>query len=572
MSIQLSGIFSQIDTDSIISKLMAVNRKPLSALQRQRAVLTSRKSAVEDIESRLQTLRSHVASMRETGGNTLRSVLAKSSDTNILTISAAQNAGEGSHTLVVNRLASAQKEIHDGLAALTTLVGAGQFVYTYGTGGSATTRTVQTTADTTLEELRDLINNDGGNTGVTASVLEYDAGGGQVYHLVLTGRDSGGDYDIAVDASTTLDGTGGTVDFTDSTFTVSQTAQDSQVRVDGYPSADWIERSSNTLTDVIAGLTLDIQSTGTVNIAVTRDTAQLTQDMDNLVSIYNGIAGKVAEYTGYNADTGLSGILQGDSTTSMALARIRSLFVGTPAGFLAGTDAYALPASIGLELGKGSASADGSSTLDPEDMRMLSLDSDTFSSAVAADYLGVLSLIGAIGTGVSDSSEIQFTSATNDTTAGTYEIEVDFTAGSVDLARIRAVGETAWQYMDVNGNSITGTVGNAEQGLELTAAFAGTGTRTATMRVRKGLAGNVYDAVDDLLDSVSGLIQVKKDHIDTAVESIDDEMDTLKIRLETKEAVLKKKYARLEATLARLDGQRGAFDALFKSLATNSSS
>ena len=51
MSIQLSGIFSQIDTDSIVAQLMAVSRRPLAGLDRQRAVLTSRKIAVEDIET-----------------------------------------------------------------------------------------------------------------------------------------------------------------------------------------------------------------------------------------------------------------------------------------------------------------------------------------------------------------------------------------------------------------------------------------------------------------------------------------------------------------------------------------
>jgi hypothetical protein len=44
--------------------------------------------------------------------------------------------------------------------------------------------------------------------------------------------------------------------FAEADFTETQSAQDSQIRVDGYPSGEWISRSSNTIDDVISGFTI----------------------------------------------------------------------------------------------------------------------------------------------------------------------------------------------------------------------------------------------------------------------------------------------------------------------------
>ena len=569
MGIQLAGIFSQIDTDLIVAKIMEVNERPVRLLQQRKNILSSRAVAVDDIGARINELKKLAGTMRNINGS-LRATGASSSDQDVLTVSASTTAFEGAHTVVVNRLATTQKEVHDGVATEETLVGTGQLVYTYGTAGGAVTRTIQTTAETTLESLRDLINNDGANPGVSASILEYDAGGGQVYHLVLGGKDSGSDNDITIEATTTLDGTGGTVDFTNSIFTVTQAAQDSQVRVDGYPSGDWIERSSNTVTEVVPGVSITLKTTGTANVTVTRDTSGLKQDLRNLVAIYNGIVEKAGEYTGYSAETGLSGILQGDSTTSIAISQIRNLFVGTPAGFDESSDTFILPADIGLEIGGRSVSEDGTSTLDPTQIKLLSFDEDTFDEAIAENYLDVLSLLGTLRTARSDDDYIKGVSSGDLTEAGEYDVEVDFDGvGNITQARIQKSGESAWSFLDINGNELAGAVGTTEEGLQLTAAWDGaSATQTVTVQVPKGLATTVYDLASDMLDSTTGLIEVKKSNIESASDTIDDRIEMMQDRLASQEKVLKAKYARLEAMLSQLAAQGGAFDALFQSLAS----
>ena len=70
--------------------------------------------------------------------------------------------------------------------------------------------------------------------------------------------------------STTADLAG----FAEADFTETQSAQDSQIRVDGYPSGAWISRSSNTIDDVISGVTLHLHDTTDAageEITLTRD-------------------------------------------------------------------------------------------------------------------------------------------------------------------------------------------------------------------------------------------------------------------------------------------------------------
>jgi len=444
----------------------------------------------------------------------------------------------------------------DGDVGTETLIGAGSFVYTY----NGVTRTIVTTASSTLGQLRDLINNDSSNPGVTATILEYEVDQNHVYHLVLTGGDTGEDYAITIESDTTLSGFGPGANWTE------QAARNAQIRVDGYPSGTWIEKSSNSITDVIPNVTLNLTGTGTgsdaVTITLARDTNGLENDLQNLVNIYNGIVDVMAEYTDYNEDTGKAGILQGDILVNTIRSQIREPLIGTVTGFLGTTDTYTLASQLGIEI-----DSDGH----------LELDTDTLGDALEADYQAVLALIGAAGSGGSDNSFIQFNSAHSSTTAGIYEVEIDYDgSGNITAARIRTKGESEWRTATVEGDIIRGSDGSPEQYLELQGIWdsskAGSSyTESGEVRVQQGFAGAIYDRLDDILDVVDGTIATKKDRIDSAIEIIDKQIDVQQRRLEQKEEQLRAKYTRLEATLARLDSMSSQVSALVTTLASMNS-
>jgi flagellar hook-associated protein 2 len=550
-TITLSGLSTGIDTSAIVQQLVAASSGTLTRLQVRQSEWTSKRNAFNTLESRLESLQSAVEDIRTT--TDLRAYTATTNDSERLTLDVGTGAGEGAYDVTINQLAAAEREVHDGVAALDTLVGEGTLAYTY----NGTTRTVQTTDETTLEDLRDLINNDAGNPGVTASILEYDAGGDQVYHLVLGGGDTGADYTVAIeDGQTTLDGTVGTVDFRTATFTETQSARDAQVRVDGYPASDWITRSSNTINDILPGVTLHLHApteTGeTVRISISRDTEGLKEKVNAFVQAYNSVTDYIQDQTAYDEATGTAGILMGEYTTSYVRQLTRLPIIEAVPGFLDGTDPYTLAGEVGLSIDR---------------YGTLELDEETFDDALAEDYLGVLNLFGADRTGASDSESLRFYGATSSTEPGQYDVKAVFQASTLVSAQIKGAdeGEDAWRDATVDGNTITGDADHPEAGLQITADRNGTGTEEAEVRVRQGLAGRMYDIVDDLLDPLDGALANVQERCANMLDSLEENIERQEERLEAMEQRLTLQFARLESTLSQIQAQQSALTSLFYS-------
>jgi flagellar hook-associated protein 2 len=208
-----------------------------------------------------------------------------------------------------------------------------------------------------------------------------------------------------------------------------------------------------------------------------------------------------------------------------------------------------MPGQIGLELDR-----DG----------VLSLNTNTFDEAIAEDYAGVLAVIGADKTGSSDSNTIEFYDASdNYTTAGTYDVEVVVTGGTITSAQIKLSTESAYRNMTISGNIVSGNSSfndngdpvYAENGLQLSVDLSQDGTFTATVRVKQGFAGAMEDTLNSMLKVNTGSIQIDQEHVDDMIENIQDKIDLEEYRLSQKEARLIARFARLERTLALLQNQ-----------------
>ena len=193
-TLRLPGLLTGIDTTTLISQLMAVQRRTLNTYEERISLWEQRQTALSTLESKLSTLRSSIRALSD--ADELRAFNVASSDSDILTAEASYNAFEGNHTVIINRLATAERSVHtNGLEYAEDYVGAGTFIYSYNHKETVLT----TTSETTLEDFAGLINNDANNPGVTASLLYFN----DAYHLVLNGNDAGSDYEISINASST---------------------------------------------------------------------------------------------------------------------------------------------------------------------------------------------------------------------------------------------------------------------------------------------------------------------------------------------------------------------------------
>ncbi|MFA6132714.1 MAG: flagellar filament capping protein FliD [Phycisphaerae bacterium] len=539
MATGMSGVFSTIDTDTLVSAAITKASGPLNMLKSSQSLWELKQTALEAIKSSFSTLQTAANELRS--ASNIRAVAASSSNDSI-DVSATSTAVAGIHQLVVNQLANSERQVHAGVADSTAALGAaGQFVYTYGTE----TRTLQTTDTTTLEDLRDLINEDGANPGVSASILEYDSGNGLKYHLVLSGQDTGAEHAITLEAATTVAGFGPG----EANWTRTQAAQNAQVRIDSYPASGWIERSTNSIDDVVSGVTFDIQATGTATISLTRSNESIKKALNTYVSVMNSFIETLDQYTGYDADSKKGGVFQGDLTITNLIQDIRSAITEPAAGFKTGSNAFTVATQIGLSVDK-----DGK----------VSLDQDVLTAALSSNYEAVVSLLTASGSGVTDSADVQFGSVLSSTVAGTYQLKITYDVdGNVASAWFAQAGSTDWRSATVSGNEITGASGGPEAGLNVTATAGHAGqTLTYEVRAMKGFAAASYEKITAKLDMTTGVFAVKADQMDTAMADLDKQIERMQARLDAKEETLKAQYARMEETLARLDSMKTAYEAL----------
>ena len=429
--------------------------------------------------------------------------------------------------------------------------------------GTAVSETLSVNPNTKLGHLVEEINDAFGGTA-TATLVN-----GQIRLTDHTSGASQMELSLAYDpgsTSTTLDiptisqsTQGGSVTaslagFAGTDFSETQSAQDAQIRVDGYPSGvdEWITRSSNTIDDVIHGVTLHLHDTGTVQVNLTRDIESVKEKLDSMVTAYNEGAAFLKQKTGYNDVLKTAGVLMGDSVVPNIVNNLRLPLIRQTSGFVIDVDSFLMPGQIGLELDR-----DG----------MLSLKTSAFDEAIAEDYQGVLAVIGADKTGSSDSNTIELYSASsNFTTAGTYDVEVTISGGAITSARIKLDDEQSWRDATFDGNIVTGDSTfdesgrpvNPENGLQLSVDLSQDGTFAAAVRIKQGFAGAMDDILDRILKATTGTLPLDQENANDQIENLQEQIDREENRLTQREQFLTAKFARLEKTLALLQNQMAA--------------
>jgi flagellar hook-associated protein 2 len=401
------------------------------------------------------------------------------------------------------------------------------------------------TATATLENGKIVLTDNTSGASQMDLALSYDAGTGPTTLSMPAINQSTEGGSVAADLT----------GFAEADFAETQSAQDSQIRVDGYPAGDWIERSSNTIDDVIYGVTLHLHDTTDASgeqVTLTRDVASVKEKLNSMVEAYNFVMQYVKEKTGYNDVVQTAGLLMGDYVVSGIRSQLLTPLISQTSGFITDVDSFLMPGQIGLELDR-----DG----------VLSLNTNVFDEAIAEDYMGVLAVIGADKTGSSDSNTIEFYGASSDyTDAGNYDVEVTIAGGVITGARIKLSSESTYRDATFSDNIVTGdsTFDNnsnavyPENGLQLSVDLSQDGVFTATVRVKQGFAGAIEDALDNMLKATTGSVQIDQEHIDDQIEYLQDRIDVEQERLTRTEARLVARYARLERTLALMQNQLAA--------------
>jgi flagellar hook-associated protein 2 len=375
--INVGGLATGLDTNSIITQLVALERAPLNTLQTQRDGVAAHQQALQTFNSKVLAFLSAVDTVRD--GSDVLAHSATSSNSSVLTATADSNAATGTTSITVLGLArnAIATSAASGLASANAKIatGNGTFVFRVGSGAD---QPVPVDATTTLQGLADAIN--GRGAGAAASVVNAGTVANPDFRLRIASSDTGLSSDLTIVADATTLG-----------ISVTQAAANASFNVTGF--SDPLSREHNTFDDVIPGVTISLVAPGApVTISVATDTQAVTDNVRRVVNAFNDIVTFVAGENQVTQDTAAAdhsvqaGPLAFDGTVQGVLSSLHGVLSGAVPG-LDGN--LTLLAQVGI-----STSRDGTLAFDPGKL----------ATALASDPNSVSALFGGTGAvgGVAD--------------------------------------------------------------------------------------------------------------------------------------------------------------------------
>lgn len=364
--LQLGGLASGMDTETIISSLLAIERQPRHRLVLNQTAATTRQDALRDAQTRLKNLR--------TAAEDLGSILLWTPKQTVASTEEAKVAGRltggaapGGYSIAVTQMATA-----------------GQKTFQWTNVAGPTTMDV----NGVTVNIADGADLDGAvstiNSNAALGVFAVKVGADQ---LVLTSRTTG--------TATTLAASGATV-----ALTSQRDATDAKFTVNGGAE---IVRQSNVVSDVIAGVELTLKSptTGTtVNVSTPDvDRTAIKDKLKAFVSSYNDAMDFMATKTDekrvvkqdgspLSSSEAAKGALFADSGLRNIMSTLRIALTDSVAGLPDPLNSLAdLGITTGAAVGSGATSADAIKG-------KLVFDEKVFDSAFDSDPQGVQKLMG----------------------------------------------------------------------------------------------------------------------------------------------------------------------------------
>lgn len=363
------GVGTGVDLQTMLTKIMAAERAPITALDTKIATANTKISVYGTLKSKLDALQSAAETLQFP--SRLAAITANSSDTTVVGASASYTASVGSYSAEVTQLASAQKSFSAAYSAGTTF-GQGTLNFTVG-GVAAAPITLNGQASYTLEEIGTQINN--AKNGVTATVIT-DSSGKQ--RMVLTGEKSGAANSFQLASTLTASGSQASLASFDTTTNglMRATAQDGKMNLDGIEIAS----STNSFSSGVGGLTLTAVKLGSANISVQNDGAKITTAAQNFVESYNAVVSLIKSNTGYNAATKTGQALTGDSAVRSVLGNLGNARTTIPSDLSSAT--FKSLSELGISI---------------QQSGLLSLDSTKLNKAISTSPTEVIKTLSAYG-------------------------------------------------------------------------------------------------------------------------------------------------------------------------------
>lgn len=323
----ITGLGSGIDIDSIVSALVSAEKAPKTAqLDRLEKATTAKVSSLGSLKSALSTFSTALSDLNDLSLFNKRT--ATSSDSSRITASADKTALAGKYSIEVTSLASSSK-IASGTVSGTSSA-------SFATGGSLTVGlgsdsfNIQVADGASLKDVRDAINTQLGEKGITANIVTDPVANTSQLVLSSSKQGAGNDLTLSVaDAGSDLQQL-----VTNMPAAIS-TAANAVFKVDGLE----IQSESNEVSGVIEGVTFNLltaEAGKTTTLTIGDNTSAVKTSLKAFVDAYNKLISTTTSLTSVVAvgdgEEPVTGDLVGDATVRSLLSGLRKEFGTTVSG------------------------------------------------------------------------------------------------------------------------------------------------------------------------------------------------------------------------------------------------
>ena len=363
-TLQITGLASGLNTDQIISELMAIKSQPLTALQNQETGIKARDTALTSMQTALETLATDAQTLEDPSlFSTSQQVT--SSDTTRVSASSSSGAGVGGYQVSVTQLANSAQRT---------------FSYAAPAANDSITIDGHATTIKAGESISDFVNSINNDSSATVYAAATNSG-----TVVFSDRATG---DTGTNFIQVSDGGGA---LTEQTAKAKQ-GQNALYSVDGVAGSS----SSNTVTGAIAGVSLTLSGVTTTSGPITVDVSppapsetKIAGALQTFVTDYNSALSAVQTQlsTPPSSSDPTVGTLYQDSELSQLLSSMRSVMYSSGSGLPSGM------ASM-LDLGVSTGAASGSAT--PSSSAIagnLTLDTSSLQTALQSNPTGVQQIL-----------------------------------------------------------------------------------------------------------------------------------------------------------------------------------
>jgi len=298
---QFSGLASGIDSASLINALVEAKLKTNELRKKDISSLEAENSSLDELNTKILTLSDLIDKFRTANGGGVNKK-SSSSDSSVATAAVSAAASNSTIGVTVTSLASAgtasfADSYVDGNAQFATAIGTQAIAVDVGTGADLVNISVNITSATTVQEFVDAFNADSDASGrATASLVRV---ADNDYRVAITSLKSGlaeGQLAFVVPL-----GPGNFTDTSDlQTRTLNQ-ATNAVFNISGIASG--ITRKTNSINDVLSGVTLQLSKLGSASISISDDSETSADSFKEIVDAFNDLVTFVKENNTVTQDT-----------------------------------------------------------------------------------------------------------------------------------------------------------------------------------------------------------------------------------------------------------------------------